>query len=273
MRISATFLTLSLSLILITIGVFLVSRASPSEMVNITSNVITTSTPSPLIPTPTAFVTPTPVAKIIVPKKKSIPTPLVSKVKTQALNVTPVISITPTPKTTPLATTTEILLAATTTENISTSTATTTMVVTFVPLLSGGIAHAGKSVPISYLQITNTGKEIAYLNGFFLQETGSAPDQSIIGLTVVDDRSTPRGAVGGTGASTPFKDGLAFVPVTNEVFAPGQMHLFTIRALLAHDISPYLEKQIVLEVTGIATNAKTVLGQFPIHGTTWTIRN
>ncbi|MDD5068602.1 MAG: hypothetical protein PHN89_03320, partial [Candidatus Pacebacteria bacterium] len=58
--------------------------------------------------------------------------------------------------------------------------ASTTLVVSLVPLLSGGVVHAGKTVPISSLQITNVGKELAILRGFWVQQNGTAPTQSII---------------------------------------------------------------------------------------------
>ncbi|MDD5050935.1 MAG: hypothetical protein PHV93_04355 [Candidatus Pacebacteria bacterium] len=149
--------------------------------------------------------------------------------------------------------------------------ASTTLVVSLVPLLSGGTVHAGKTVPISYLQITNVGKEPASLKGFWLQQNGSAPAQSIIGLSTVDDTGTLRNFSGGIEGSTPFTGNSGFAPSDNITFAPGQMRLFTIKTTITHDVTLYLGTQLKIDVTSIDTNATSVMGRFPIHGTTWTI--
>lgn len=147
----------------------------------------------------------------------------------------------------------------------------TTLVVSFIPLLSGGQAKAGKSVPVSYLQVTNTGDNAASLAGFWLRQSGSAGGESIIGLTTVDDKGSLRGSVGGTEGSILFKDGLAFVPA-NATIAPKEMRLFTIKTAVTASVSSYLGKDIKIEVASVDTNAK-VQGTFPIRGVTWTISN
>lgn len=152
---------------------------------------------------------------------------------------------------------------------VSASSSASTLVVSLVPLLSGGVVHAGTSVPVSYLQVTNTGKSSVTLTGFRVAENGSAPVQSIIGFTAVDDKATLRTSVGGVEGATPFVNGTALVPM-NMVFAPGQMRLFTIKAVLTMNVASYLGKQLVIDVTGLETDAG-VKGSFPIHGTTWTI--
>ncbi|QQR64554.1 hypothetical protein IPH92_03245 [Candidatus Kaiserbacteria bacterium] len=48
------------------------------------------------------------------------------------------------------------------------------------------------------------------------------------------------------------------------------MKLFTIKALLASNVSPYLGTQLKLSATDVKNNAKTK-STFPIAGTTWTI--
>lgn len=145
----------------------------------------------------------------------------------------------------------------------------TTFTVALVPLLSGGVARASASVPISYLQITNTGKENASLKGFWVKQNGSASVQSVVNFTTIDDKGSSQGSSGGTEGATLFKDGLAFAP-TDAMFAPGQMRLFTIRVVLSKNISSNIGKNLKIDVASIETSAR-VEGSFPIKGTTWTI--
>jgi hypothetical protein len=146
---------------------------------------------------------------------------------------------------------------------------TTTLAVQSIPLLTGGEVHAGQTVPISYLQITNVGTNGTVLKGFRLSQQGSAPDEAIIGLSTVDDQGGSRGSVGGNEAATPFKNGVALAP-TEAYFAPGQMRLFTIKAMLSHQVSSQIGTQLTVVVSSIEGEA-TVQGTFPISGTTWTI--
>lgn len=150
-------------------------------------------------------------------------------------------------------------------------TANTTLAVSPVPLLFGGTARAGAAVPVSYLQITNVGKEPALLKGFWIRQTGSASTQSVIGLSTVDDQGGSRGSVGGLEGSTPFVNGLAFAP-TDAQFAPGQMRLFTVKTVLSNNVSAYFGQQLMMEVAGLDASA-ALQGLFPIRGTTWTIGN
>lgn len=143
---------------------------------------------------------------------------------------------------------------------------TTTLAIQSVPLLVGGTAHAGGSVPVSYLQITNIGTECALLKGFWVTQRGSAPTQSVTGLSTVDDTGGSRGLIEG---SLLFQNGTALAP-TYALFAPGQMLLFTIKVNMALDVSPYVGTQLILEVASVESTA-SVRGQFPIQGTTWTI--
>ncbi len=168
-----------------------------------------------------------------------------------------------------LRTITEGTLVVGTSTNTSTK-VDTTLSVAYIPLLGGGVVRAGASVPVSYLQIENTGKSTTTLAGFTVMQNGSAPASTIIGLTTVDDKGGSRGSVGGMEGASPFKDGKVFVPVTNVTFAPGQMRLFTIKAILSTNVSAHLGKQLKLDVTGLTAGAG-VKGTFPIRGTTWTI--
>ena len=155
------------------------------------------------------------------------------------------------------------------TDTNSQASSASTFVVGSVPLLSGGIARAGTSVPVSYLQVTNTGSATAYLTGFWVKQNGNASVKSVIGLTTVDDTGTIRDGVVGAQGTTPFKSDLGFAPI-NATFAPGQMRLFTIKAVLGNNPGTSLGKQLVIDVESVETKSST-LGPFPIRGTTWTI--
>jgi hypothetical protein len=147
---------------------------------------------------------------------------------------------------------------------------TTTLAVQNVPLLSGGVVHSGQSVPISYLEITNVGTSSAQLSGFWVEQTGSASTDSVIGLSTVDDKGGSRGSAEAAEGSTLFQNGMAFAP-TNALFIPGQMRLFTIKAILSPSVMAYVGTQLMINVASIQTTAM-VSGNFPIHGTTWTIQ-
>jgi hypothetical protein len=178
---------------------------------------------------------------------------------------------TPEPKPIPKETIPPVVIVPppTSTSTESNTVGTTTLAVQSIPLLVGGTVHAGQSVPISYLQITNIGKEGALLKGFWVKQNGSASTTSVTGLSTVDDKGGSRGFSGGLEWSTPFKNGLAFAP-TEAFFAPGQMKLFTIKAVMTNAVSMYVGTQLMIDVSSIETTA-TVKGQFPIRGTTWTI--
>jgi hypothetical protein len=144
-----------------------------------------------------------------------------------------------------------------------------TFAVQSIPLLYGGVVHAGTAVPVSYLQITNTGTKEATLNGFWVKQNGSASPDAVIGLTTVDDQGGSRGSAGGVEGSSLFSKGVAFVP-TSAIFAPGQMRLFTIKAILTKNVAAHLGKQLALDVQSLDVSVKGN-GVFPIRGTTWTI--
>lgn len=148
----------------------------------------------------------------------------------------------------------------------------TTLVVSPVPLLAGGVARAGKSVPIAYLQVNNTGKEDSALKGFWLTQNGSADTKSIIGFTVTDDKGVLQGSVAPIEGSILFKDGKTFVATPNTILTPGQLRLFTIKAILSQNISSHIGKNLMIDIASIDTNASTK-AQFPIRGTTWAISN
>ena len=141
-----------------------------------------------------------------------------------------------------------------------------------IPLLTGGTTRAGASVPVSYLKVINTGKEEATLKGFWITQNGSAPTQTVVGLSTVDDKGGSRAEKKGVEGTTLFnKNGEALAP-TDAVFAPGQMKLFTIKAILASNISTSIGTQLMIDVVGLE-GATALSGQFPVRGTTWTLGN
>ncbi len=147
----------------------------------------------------------------------------------------------------------------------------TTFVVGLIPLLSGGVARANDTVPVSYLQVTNVGNESATLKGFWLKQNGSASVQSVIGFTAIDDTGFITGSTNITEGITPFNNGLAYAPI-NATFGPNQMRLFTIKAVLGRNIFSDLGRQLAIDLTSIDTTSG-IRGSFPIRGTTWTIVN
>lgn len=136
-----------------------------------------------------------------------------------------------------------------------------------VPLLLGGTARSGASIPVSYLQVINIGKDRATLRGFTVKQNGSASTDAIIGLTVSDDSGLFHNAVDYNGTSL-FKNGTAFIPIEVPIVT-GQMRLFTIRAILGNTVTADLGKQLKIDITGVDASA-TVTSKLPIRGTTWT---
>ncbi len=98
---------------------------------------------------------------------------------------------------------TETLVVNTKGDSTVSSSSKSVLLVGSIPLLSGGNAQAGATVPISYLQVNNTGKESISLKGFWIAQNGSAQTESVIGLSVVDDQSMSRGFVGGNEGTVP----------------------------------------------------------------------
>jgi hypothetical protein len=143
------------------------------------------------------------------------------------------------------------------------------LVVVPVPLLLGGTTRSGMTVPVSYLQIINVGKETTSLTGFTVQQTGSLTTDAIVGFTAVDDSESAHGTTENNSRAPLFKDGSAMVPLALTLL-PGQTRLVTIKAVLGGNASVYLGTQLKIIVTGVETDAG-VRNAFPIRGTTWTI--
>lgn len=143
------------------------------------------------------------------------------------------------------------------------------LVVVPVPLLLGGTARNGMTVPVSYLQIINVGKETTSLTGFTVKQTGTLTTDAIVGFTAVDDSERVHGRADNSTGAPLFKDGSATVPLALTLL-PGQTRLVTIKAVLGGTASVYVGTQLKIIVTGIETEAG-VRNAFPIRGTTWTI--
>lgn len=146
----------------------------------------------------------------------------------------------------------------------------TTLRVSNVPLLSGGIAYPGASVPVAYLQVQNTGANTATVRGIMLAQRGSASTDAMIGLSVIDDKGLSVAFTGGGAVSAPFAGSEATARMEASI-APGQRRLFTVRAMMAPVLSSFRNSSIILDVTGIESDAP-VTAAFPIRGTVWSIQ-
>ncbi|HVU80195.1 MAG TPA: Ig-like domain-containing protein [Candidatus Paceibacterota bacterium] len=146
----------------------------------------------------------------------------------------------------------------------------TTLVVSTIPLLRGGPVRASASAPVAYLQITNTGALPATLRGFLLKQNGTASGSAVIGLTSIDDKGGSKGATAALEGASPFAAGIAYAP-TDATLMPGEMKLFTVRAVITKNVAPYIGKTLAIDLTGLDTNAATVQGSFPLRGTTLTL--
>ncbi len=134
-----------------------------------------------------------------------------------------------------------------------------------VPLLSGGIARGGSTIPLSYLQVINVSNEAATIQGFTITQNGSAQTDAITHLLISDDSDTFHNTVSGTPL---FKNNRAFIPIEIPIAAE-QTRLFTIKATLAPTITTELGKQLKIDVAGLTSSA-SIDSTLPIRGTTWT---
>lgn len=137
--------------------------------------------------------------------------------------------------------------------------------VSSVPLFLTSTIAQGGSAPIAYLKVQNSGKEAVTIEGFDLKQMGSASADSVIGFVTSDDKGGSRATIGGTETSKQFKKGVAFVPLAATI-APGQMRIFTVKAIMAKNAGTDLGKQLFIDVTGIRTNGIVKSG-FPVRGT------
>ncbi len=143
------------------------------------------------------------------------------------------------------------------------------VVVVPVPLLTGGTARPGATVAVAYLQLINIGTATATLAGFTVNQTGTAPVSTIVGLTAVTDDGSARGTVGNMQTGTPFVASSAFVPLVTTL-APQAMRLVTIKAVMSPVLVPFAGTTLTLRVAGVSGTLKPH-ATFPLFGTVWTI--
>jgi hypothetical protein len=136
--------------------------------------------------------------------------------------------------------------------------------VSSIPLLGGGTANAGATVPISYLQVRNVSSNSVAVKGFWVTQTGTAPDASVVAFSSVDDLGNNRTAV-----TSSLKKGKAYIPST-AVLAPGERRLFTLKAQLSPNAGMYSGTTLMLNVASVDA-ASSFKGSFPIQGTTWVV--
>lgn len=140
----------------------------------------------------------------------------------------------------------------------------TTLSVSSVPLLFGGTAMPGTSVPVAYVKVVNTSTKASAIEGFTLNQRGSAPTSVITGFATNDDKGGSR-----TTVNASFKGTKVYVPLA-ATLTPGQMRIFTIKAMVGSTAVAHLGQQLMLDVTSVESGA-TLRGTFPLVGTTWTL--
>jgi hypothetical protein len=146
----------------------------------------------------------------------------------------------------------------------------TELSLTSIPLLMGGEAEGGESVPVAYLKVTNTGNVDVDIEGFWVKQNGTASTKSVIGFQTVDGKGQSRVTTDGDRGDAPFEDNVAFAKADGTI-AAGQYQLYTIKAILADSLGSAVGKSLKIDVTGVDGVAK-VSAKFPIKGTTWTLR-
>ncbi len=141
--------------------------------------------------------------------------------------------------------------------------------VSSLPLLTGGTAVPGSSVPVAYLKVVNRGTTAASFTGVTLKQNGSATSQSIVGFATSDDKGGSLATIGGTEGSIVFKNGSTLVPLS-AIVAPGQVRIFTIKALISKQSGSSAGKTIMLDTQSLDSSAN-ITAAFPIRGVTWTL--
>lgn len=138
-----------------------------------------------------------------------------------------------------------------------------------LPLLAGGTAAQGATVPIAYLKVQNTSGSPVNLEGFTLKQNGSASAANVIGFSTNDDKGGSRTTIGGLETTKQFKNGTSYVPLAATI-ASGQVRIFTIKAILSKNAGLDLGKQLFIDVTGVTANGG-VKAAYPIRGAAWTL--
>lgn len=144
-----------------------------------------------------------------------------------------------------------------------------TLSVGALPLLTGGTAAPGVSVPVAYLRVQNASSDTVTLEGIEFVQEGNASAASVIGFATNDDKGGSRTVVGGLETTPQFKNGAAYLPFIAAV-EPGQVRIFTVKAILSSNHGTDLGKQLFLSVRNVRANG-AVRAAYPIRGTTWTL--
>lgn len=135
-----------------------------------------------------------------------------------------------------------------------------------LPLLTGGYAAPGSSIPVSYIKVTNTSNSPAHIDGFTLKQNGTASTDAVVSVSTNDDKGNSRYTTYGAGL---FKNGLMYVPLP-AVVPPGQIRIYSIKVLLNSMSGNYAGGTLMLDVVSATTGA-SIPTSFPIRGTTWTL--
>ncbi|KND47397.1 MAG: hypothetical protein AB199_03135 [Parcubacteria bacterium C7867-004] len=143
-----------------------------------------------------------------------------------------------------------------------------TLSASLIPLLFGGTAAGGTSVPVTYLKLSNTGKSAVSIEGINFKQNGSASGDVVIGFETSDDKGGSIGRSGGVEGTSPFKNGTAFAPLKATI-PPSSYRIFTVKAMLTRNIASSVGKQLSLDVTGVDTTANIV--GLPVKGTSWVL--
>lgn len=160
-------------------------------------------------------------------------------------------------------------VSAPTTEPVTVDTRGSSVVVSDIPLLSGGVATAGMSIPVTYVKVENTSTAYASIKGFTLTQNGTADTDSIIGFTTSDNQGGSRTTIGGVEGNMPFDGNEVYVPL-QVTLAPREFRIYTLKAILTRASTGEQGRTIALNLSGIDTTAR-ISGAFPIRGTTWTL--
>lgn len=140
--------------------------------------------------------------------------------------------------------------------------------VSSLPLLTGGTAQAGASVPVAYIRVNNAGLVPASVAGFTLTQNGSAPTDAVIGFATNDDKGGSRATIEASDDEELFDGKSAYIPLAATIPA-GQVRIFTIKAQLAQSSSK-IGTQLALDLTEVDSSAR-ISANFPVRGTVWTL--
>lgn len=137
--------------------------------------------------------------------------------------------------------------------------------VTTIP--AGKSVGSGSEVLFETVTVKNISKGTVSINSFFVMETGSVKESVVIGLGVAEGG----GGTGGIEGYTPFKNGLAGIPILATLM-PGETRTFTLSAKLSKNIpSSELGKEVQIRLYQISTNAK-LIGSYASEGAIYKIQ-